>query len=273
MWKVWPRLQVFADGRDYMYVNLYNELRATPFDEVLASRGVRTLLISHDDSVALALMHRSVGFVLVAFDDRAQLWTDRRALETRPGLLPLDLLRPEDLSLRGFGSLSPEELKRAEASAMLAVQRAPGHARPWAILGQVQRRRGELDDAVGSYEKAVALDPRQASYANNLGACFLDRGDVEEAVAQFRVARRFEPGMFGANLNLGKALLMSGDPGAATTALMRARELAPERAEPLYLLGRATPDPVLAAEYFKRFLEIEPNGPWADDARSRLESD
>jgi tetratricopeptide (TPR) repeat protein len=272
MWRVWPRLRVFGDGRDYMYVDLYEELHQSRFDQVLSRRGIKTLLIAHEDRVALHLMHRSPEFVLMAFDDRAQLWTDRKVAAGLPGLRPLDLMRPEDLSLGDFDSLSFEDQARVEQSALLAVERSPGHARPWAMLGQVQRRRGDLDRAIDSYERAVRLDPGQASYENNLGACLLDLGRIEEATAKFRRACRLDPEMYSAHLNLGKAFLMGGDPVAAVTALSRARELDSEGAEPLYLLGRAATDPEESEAFLRMYLEKAPRGPWADDARARLSS-
>jgi tetratricopeptide (TPR) repeat protein len=272
MWRVWPRLQVFADGRDYMYVDLYKELQSTPFDVVVASRGVRTFLIAHDDIPGLDFVHRAPDKLLVAFDDRAQLWTDRSAVAARPSLRPLEHLRPESLSLDWYRDLSPEEQREAERSAILAVERASGHARPWALLGQVQRRRGQVEQAVLAYERAVSLDRGQASYANNLGACLLDTGNTEKAAAWFRSASRFDPEMFSAHLNLGQALLMLGDPGGAIAALRRAHEVDPGRAEPFYLLGVAESDPKRAGDYFRRYLDLDPGGPWAADARARLGS-
>lgn len=273
MWRVWPRLQVFGDGRDYMYESLFNEMLTTPLEHVVASRGVRTLLIAHEDVQALELVDRSPGFVLVGFDDRAQLWTDREALAVRPGLEPLEHLRPQDLSLKWYGGLSPEEQGDVGKEALLAVERAPGHARPWALLGQVQRRQGDLGQAIRSYEQAVSLDPGQASYANNLGACLLDSGRTEEAVGWFRRASRLNPEMFSAHLNLGRAFLLLGDTTEAEASLMRALDADPDSVEPYYLLGVTAGDPATARKYLRRYLSKAPDGPWADDARQRLAAD
>jgi Flp pilus assembly protein TadD len=79
--------------------------------------------------------------------------------------------------------------------------------------------------------------------------------------------------MFSAHLNLGQALLLLGDPSGAESALRRAHEVDPKRPEPLYLLGIAEGDPKLAAEYFRRYLVMDPGGHWAADARARLRSD
>lgn len=273
MWRVWPRLQVFLDGRDYMYEDLIRELQRTPFEQVLAARGIRALLIAHDDLRALEVTARLPGFALLAFDDRAQLWLSRETLEVLPDVEPLEQLRPQDLSLAWFDRLPQAQQEEAERSAQRAVERAPGHARPWALLGQIQRRRGDLDLAIRSYERAVSLDRGQASYANNLGACLLDRGFPEQAEAQFLAATRFDPKILSAHLNLGRARLQLGDPDGAVKALNRARRLAPGEAETIYLLGVATPDPQVAEDYFQRYLMMDPDGRWAAEARRRLSVD
>ncbi len=270
IWRVWPRLQVFADGRDYMYEGLFNEMLTSPLKSVVASRGVRTFLIAHEDVRALEYVEQSPDYVLVAFDDRAQLWTDREALAERPGLEPLEHIRPEDLSLSWYDRLSPGQQDDVERASLRAVEMTPGHARPWALLGQVQRRRGDLDRAITSYEHAIELDRDQATYFNNLGACLLDSGRVEDAAKQFRIATRLDPDMFSAHLNLGRAGLMLGDAVGATVSLSRARELAPDQAEPLYLLGLAAGDPEQVREYFLQYLRVAPDGPWAADVRLRL---
>ena len=39
------------------------------------------------------------------------------------------------------------------------------------------RKWGELDKAIASYEKAIALDPRHPFVYNNLGVVLIDKGN------------------------------------------------------------------------------------------------
>ncbi len=314
IWRSWPRLQVFLDGRDYMYAKLIESLRRTPAEELIGSFGFRTLLIGHDDEAMLEAAAASTELSLLGFDDRAQLWVRRGASTTRPEPQPLPNLQPHDLSLAWFDRLEPAQQAAAQRGAVLAAERATDHALPWAVLGSIQRRRGEAEAAARSYARAVERDPDQASYHNNYGAILLDlhrpwrvveaqkthpharrrfRGPVpshqharrarrivrailldlhrvDAAAASFLTAARLAPDRFEGWLNLGRARLRAGDGAGAAAALEKARRVAPRRAETHYLLGLAVNDPERARKFLRRSLELDPQGPWAADARERL---
>jgi tetratricopeptide (TPR) repeat protein len=215
---------------------------------------------------------RSPELLLIAFDDRAQLFLDRGELESRPGLEPLLHLRPHDLSLVWFEELGPDERAKALTSAAAAATLAGDHALPWAVLGSIQRRTGDLEGAARSYERAIANDRDQATYFNNHGAILLDLHRLDAAEASFLTAARLAPDRIEGWLNLGRVRLLTGDTVGARTALLKARRAAPLRGEVHFLLGLAETDADRSRAHLERCLEVEPDGPWAADARDRLMS-
>ena len=56
---------------------------------------------------------------------------------------------------------------------------------------------GNLDEAVGVYERTPELDPNYTIAHANLGAAWKDQGRVEEAVASFRRTIALAPGVSG----------------------------------------------------------------------------
>jgi tetratricopeptide (TPR) repeat protein len=65
-----------------------------------------------------------------------------------------------------------------------AVARESGNAIAWTELGATQSLRGEFKDAAGSYQAAIAADPRYAPAWRNLGVVQdLYLGDPHSALA------------------------------------------------------------------------------------------
>jgi tetratricopeptide (TPR) repeat protein len=117
-------------------------------------------------------------------------------------------------------------------------------------LGQAQSKGGQIDDAAKSYTTAAQLDPAGAAqYYFNLGAVMTNAGKVDEGIAAFDKAIAADPNRAdayywkGVNL-IGKATL-KGD-----------KMVAPEG----------------TAEAFNKYLELQPNGPFAEPAKQMLAS-
>ena len=58
----------------------------------------------------------------------------------------------------------------------------------WYNLGLMQRRKGEIKDALQSYERAISLEPSHAECHQNLAVARLVGGDIDGARASFREA-------------------------------------------------------------------------------------
>ena len=100
-------------------------------------------------------------------------------------------------------------------------------------------RRGDDAQAEDLYEQALKVDPAQPEAQYNLGYVMLERGRTELAIRYFRGALASDPRFADAHFNLAMAYEQLGD----TTE---------------------------AKIFWKRYLEIEPTGTWADIARRHL---
>lgn len=88
-------------------------------------------------------------------------------------------------------------------------------------LGNALRELGRAEDALASYARAVALDPRCFAAWFNLAQLHAERRQPEQAIAAFREAIRIEPGSAEARLGLAAALVdaaQAGDQAAARSA-------------------------------------------------------
>jgi Flp pilus assembly protein TadD len=77
-------------------------------------------------------------------------------------------------------------------------------------LGTHLLKRGQLDEAIPHFEKAVALKPDYADAQNNLGIVLLQKGKVDEAIEHLEKAEELNPRNTQTYYNLGAALYMQG---------------------------------------------------------------
>ena len=106
-------------------------------------------------------------------------------------------------------------------------------------LGNVLYASRQLRDAEDSFRRAIELDSDYVEAWNNLGTVLADVDNYEESIKVFHRALEVFPLYADAHYNLG-------DVYAATGRIMKARE------------------------HWVRYLQLDPNSPWASDIRSRL---
>lgn len=97
----------------------------------------------------------------------------------------------------------------------LAYERAlaldPRQARAWYRLGNVREEQGRDGDAVACFDKAVTFDPANAQAWNNLGGARQRLGREEQAIAAYRRAMAADPFLPQPCLNLGRLAVTRGD--------------------------------------------------------------
>jgi tetratricopeptide (TPR) repeat protein len=121
-------------------------------------------------------------------------------------------------------------------------------------LGETYAKEGKIDDAIKTYELAVQADPSEtARYYYNEGAVLTNAGKTPEAIAAFDKAIAAAP----------------DDPNHADAYYQKG----------VGLLSQATVDkdnkmtaPDGTAEAFNKYLELQPNGPNAENAKQLLAS-
>ena len=121
-------------------------------------------------------------------------------------------------------------------------------------LGEAYAREGKIDDAIKTYDLAVQADPAEtARYYYNEGAVLTNSGKTDDAIAAF-----------------DKAIAAAPDDPAHADAYYQ---------KGVGLLSKATVDkdnkmtaPDGTAEAFNKYLELQPNGPNAENAKQLLAS-
>lgn len=114
-----------------------------------------------------------------------------RAVEAAP-----DVARHHAQHGRSLTALNRADAARAAAEAALAL--APTDAHTLDTIGVVFSRTGLHERALPLFERAVALEPRNPSYQQNLGTARQFAGDFAGAEAAFRAAVAGDPGLYRA---------------------------------------------------------------------------
>lgn len=156
-----------------------------------------------------------------------------------------------------------------------------------ARLGDAYEAAGRTDDAIAAYNQAIALKP-VPGYYNNLGGILGRAGKIDEATAAYQKSAELDPANAAtAWRNFGITLYNAGRLKEAVTPLQKATELDPKSAQAWYLLGAALVGTmetkkegdklvfVIApgtAEAYQHALELDPNGPYGQQAKQGLEA-
>ncbi|MFQ5926685.1 MAG: tetratricopeptide repeat protein [Terriglobia bacterium] len=168
-----------------------------------------------------------------------------------------------------------------------AVAIDPEQYAAWANLGQAYAGARQNDRAIEAYEKATALNASDAGVYNNLGRLYAQAGRVEGALQAYKKAAELDPARAGIfYFNLGATLVNVGQMKAAVEPLQKSLKLDPSRAAAYYWLGvclYASAESKIeggvvktvlqpgTVEAFEKYLELEPNGRYATDARQNLQ--
>jgi DNA-binding transcriptional MerR regulator len=145
-----------------------------------------------------------------------------------------------DLYVRGSQlDEDPATLDEAEKLYQRALELDPWLGIAYTNLGNIRFRRGDEEAAEKLYRKALSLEGAQPEAQYNLGYVMLERGRPAEAIGFFKGAIASDPQFADAHFNLAMAFEQAGQP---------------DRARPCW----------------RRYLEIEPTGTWAEIARKHL---
>jgi tetratricopeptide (TPR) repeat protein len=130
-----------------------------------------------------------------------------------------------------------------------------------------------MPEAERLYEQAIALDPHLAIAYTNLGNIRFRRGDEDGAERLYRRAIEVDDRQPEAHYNLGYVMLERGHPRVAADHFECALSRDPRFADAHFNLAMAyeqIAERELARVHWRKYLEIEPKGTWADVARKHL---
>jgi tetratricopeptide (TPR) repeat protein len=135
-------------------------------------------------------------------------------------------------------------------------------------LGAALARRGQIEEAIDHYRKALEIKPDDLEAHVNLGSALAGRGQLDEAIAHFRSALKIKLDDGDAHNSLGLALAGRGQVDEAIAHYRKALEIKPDDAGAhdnlgLALAGRGQLDEAIA--HYRKALEINPDDVGAHD--------
>jgi tetratricopeptide (TPR) repeat protein len=174
-----------------------------------------------------------------------------------------------------------------------ATQVDPSQDLVWGYLGDAQRgaaahssdpqAKSKLySEAIESYQKALALKPAGAPYHAGLADAYARSGQVDKAVQEYATAAQNDPTNAAAYYyNEGVVFTNTNKSDEAIAAFDKAIQADPNRADAYYLKGQALMQkgttkgdkmivPDGTAEAFQKYLELQPNGKYAEVAKQML---
>lgn len=151
-------------------------------------------------------------------------------------------LQVEKLFQQGNASMELENYARSEAIWHRIIELDPNNITARAQLAKVLYRQGKLVAASETFQQAIELiplelDPNDAEVNTGLGVGFANRGQVDEAIILFHRAIELEPNYAPAYTSLGIVLAREGRQEEAITNYQRSILLNPHNPWPYYHLG------------------------------------
>jgi tetratricopeptide (TPR) repeat protein len=147
-------------------------------------------------------------------------------------------------------------------------------------------RTKSYDQAIANYNKGLAIKPNDAGVYNQIGNIYGREKKIPEATEALTKAAQFDPAMAAkAYFNMGANLVNSGSPDKATDFFKKATDADPNYSEAWYqygslqmMQGKVDPKtgtqsyPPETAPALKKYLELQPSGPHAQEAAAMLEA-
>ncbi len=96
-------------------------------------------------------------------------------------------------------------------------------------LGLDLQNRGQLNEAISCYQKAVELNPNDFEAYNNLGLAMQCKGEINKAINFYKKALSLNPNLDKTYYNLGIALQEKGQFEEAITYYQKALRLTKEQ--------------------------------------------
>jgi len=175
-----------------------------------------------------------------------------------------------------------------------ATQMDPGRDLLWSNLAEAERKKAAkatdtadkkatYQKAADDYQKAIAISPK-ADYYNNQADALFRAGNVDAAIQAYQQAAQVNPaGAAQYYFNMGAVYTNTGKVDQAIQAFDKSIEADPNRADAYYwkgvnMMGKATlkgskmEAPPGTAEAFNKYLELQPNGQFAQPAKDMLAS-
>lgn len=167
---------------------------------------------------------------------------------------------------RAFQYHQAGNLQQAEVLYRQILQQDPHHAEAWHLLGLIARQVGREDIALLYFGKAIAIQPTNWVFHNNIGEVYRALGRLEEAAESHQQALSLNPTAGEAYNGLGSVRHAQGRLEEAMSYYQQALCLKPDSAEVYNNLGAVLRDQGKLDEAmvsFQQALQLRPNFPEA----------
>jgi tetratricopeptide (TPR) repeat protein len=129
--------------------------------------------------------------------------------------------------------------ERALAALEAVLAEYPDEPRAWSTAGFLYAERGRFKDAIGAFERSVALDGGDAATLFNLGFALQKMARHDDALLRLQRAIELQPNLDRAWYGMGVSLVHNGRYAEAIEKLNEAARLQPMSPFPRYQLAAA----------------------------------
>ena len=160
-------------------------------------------------------------------------------------------------ALRGRG-----QYQEAILSYRKAIELKTDYAGTYYHLAALLQGKGDVDEALALYRKALNLNPNHADTFNNIGAILQDKHKIDEAIEYYQKALEINPNSHMVFNNLGNAYYEKGRVDEAITLYRNSIQLNPCFAGSYYNLGVALHNKKQFREAltcYQKTIEIDPD--------------
>ncbi|MCM8784538.1 MAG: tetratricopeptide repeat protein [Candidatus Omnitrophica bacterium] len=233
IWRAWPKLKVFVDGRTGVYdeehLFFYADVFMYPyiFDQLVEDYKINYFLLDINSSnVLLNRLLKDSNWKFVFFDANALVFVknseenraviEKYAIDFNNWIDPEPAVEIKTFPFRQkriyplsyfkkavfFDLIGRRDLARLEYEKAVKVN--PYIAEIYNNIGALHQAEGNLEKAIDYYEKALLVNPNLPSTHANLGFIYEKLGKKEEAIKEYRMATSGRGGLSAeAHNNLG----------------------------------------------------------------------
>jgi tetratricopeptide (TPR) repeat protein len=173
--------------------------------------------------------------------------------QTTSSTSPKPPLTPEEKA----AALKEEEVRFAEQ----LIREFPDSEEPLVLLGDVHRRRGNTDQSVSFWEKALQMNPGRADVYTRLAQLAFDKDEYEKAIHLWRKALEISPTTGRAHADIARARMALGQYRESIPEIQEELKTAPNTPLCHFLLGQAyqhLEDYENARQSYEKVIELEP---------------
>lgn len=164
-------------------------------------------------------------------------------------------------TLQGHEHVENEEYDKALTAYRHAIAADKRHYNAYYGIGRVYEKLGNFDKALSHYHAASVIHPTHAVLICCMGSILHKQKLIDQALPYFTRATELAPRAPDVRLKKARALLQKGQLKAAQSELMILKDLAPDRAQVHFLLGKLSKtlhDKKSAVRHFTIALSLDP---------------